>query len=113
MAKSLAVCRAKIGMIAGDVEKKGDLGMEFLHPLELETAHLGDDPVRILRAFHVFDQRGADIASDKDLYPGRPEHLADERCDSRFPIGSGDGRQRRLQEAPGHFHFAQDRDLPP
>jgi hypothetical protein len=90
-----------VEMVGRQVEQRADLRLEAGHQVDLVGRQLEHiDPPRQRRRQQK--GRGADVAADLGIAPGRPQHVAGKRGGGRLAVGAGD----RDDLGPGAVHLA-------
>src|SRR6267142_6121196 len=85
-----------IEVILGDVEQDPDRGIERRRKVDLvgrDFDHVYASDARRLER----EDGGADIAAELNVMAGAGEEMRAERRRGRFPVGAGDGDERRLR----------------
>ena len=89
-----------VEVIGRDVDQEPDRRRERGRKIDLvgralDHVHAG------VRGRRQIEDRHADVASERDVAPGFPEHMGDQCGRGRFAVGAGDGDEGRMGRPSG------------
>ncbi len=93
-----------VQMVRGDVGQNGDVGLEVIHIVQLETAEFQNMDVMVLRG-HEHGVALPDVAAQPHVQTRLLEQVVDQRGRSGLAVASRDADLLRRVITPGEFDF--------
>ena len=97
-----------VHVVFADVEHGRHFGVELIGGFQLETRQLHHVQLDVVA--EQVQRRRTEVAADGNTFARRSRHLADQRGDGAFRVGTADGDDRRLRvtreqlDVAGQFH---------
>ena len=96
-------------MVGRDVEQHGDIGLELIHVVELETAQLDDIHVMMLGG-HLKGEAAPHVTCQPDVQSGLLEDMICEFGRGGLTIAAGDAHHLGIGVSSSELNFAHDGD---
>ena len=94
-------------MIGRYIHQNGDIGLEVIHVVQLETAQLYHVVVIVLLG-HLPCQTASDIAGQPHVHARHPEYVVYERRGCGLAVGSGDAYHLGIGVTPSKLNLRYD-----
>ncbi|RWX49832.1 hypothetical protein VT98_10054 [Candidatus Electrothrix communis] len=99
-------------MIRGEVKQQADIGTEISGCFQLKTGQLQHHNFRFSWIQQIFQNRGADIAADKNLLARAAQEMTDQAGYGGFAVGPGHRDDRHSDPASGEGKLSNNRHAP-
>lgn len=96
-----------VEVVGCDVEQYGNVGMEVIHVVELETAQF-DDVIGMRLFGDLQSQALPDVSGQSNVIAGILEYMEDEACGRCLSIAPGDAYHLGVGVTAGKFNLADD-----
>ena len=106
---TLHLAAVTVQVVGRDVHQHGDVGLEAVHVVELETAQF-DHVARVRILGHLQGQAAPDVARQANVHAGLAEDVVRQRRGRRLAIAARDADHPRVGVSPGQLDLGEDRD---
>ena len=96
-------------MVGRDVHQHGDVSLEAVHVVELETAQF-DHVARVRILGHLQGEAAPNVARQTNVQPGLAQDVVRQRRGCRLAIAARDADHPRVGVSPGQLDLGEDRD---
>ena len=106
---ALHLAAVTVQVVGRDVHQHGDVSLEAVHVVELETAQL-DHVARVRILGHLQGQAAPDVARQTNIHAGLAQDVVRQRRGRRLAIAARDADHPRVRVSPGQLDLGEDRD---
>ena len=106
---TLHLAAVTVQVVGRDVHQHGDVGLEAVHVIELETAQL-DHVARVRLLGHLQGEAAPDVARQANVHTGLAQDVVRQRRGRRLAIAARDADHLRVGVSSGQLDLGEDRD---